>query len=143
MVILVWYGICLRLFGAMLKYAYCYSFGILIFSLSHLSNMCTMQVPPTETIPQIKKETSKRNVSFSRRRGGCFCQCHCCYHGAETTGPGAGVDQTTGAVHPVLEKSALHCSHALAAHSLHKSQRGVLFLRNWAEDLRPIGFFFS
>ena len=56
MLILIWRGICLRLFGAMLKYAYCCSFDILIFSLSHLSNMCTMQVPPTETIPQIKRK---------------------------------------------------------------------------------------
>lgn len=68
MVILVWYGICLRLFGAMLKYAYCYSFDILIFSLSHLSNMCTMQVPPTETIPQIKKEKHSTQAKNRAKR---------------------------------------------------------------------------
>lgn len=68
MVILVWHGICLKIVWSHVKICLLLFIWHFNFFSYHLSNMCTMQVPPTETIPQIKKEKHSTQAKNRAKR---------------------------------------------------------------------------
>lgn len=145
----------LRLFGAMLKYAYCYSFGILIFSVIIYQICVPCRCPLLRRFLRSKrknivlklkieqKENLQKECFFLKKTWRLFLPMPLllprCWD--NWTWSWCRSNDRCRAPRPGEECPALQ--PALAAHSLHKSQRGVLFLRNWTEALRPVNFFFS